>query len=166
MTFVAAKKVSGSFANAPNGTRLATSDGRGSFLVTYGATTIGLSKFVATGGQPGTTPTVTVAVVGDGEAVEGESVGKVIIRRDGGNTASALTVRYKVAGAAVAGKDYKAVTGVATIPAGAAQVKVKIKPVDDARHEGTRVAKVKLKPSVDGSYALGSATVAKVRDRG
>ena len=73
-----------------------------------------------------------------------------------------LTVHYKVAGGVVAGKDYKALTGVATIPAGSAQVKVKIKPVNDSTHEGTRVAKIKLKPASDGSYTLGSPTVAKV----
>ena len=49
------------------------------------------------------------------------------------------------------------------IPAGAASAKLKIKPIDDTAHEGTRVAKVKLLPATDGSYTVGSEAVAKVR---
>ncbi len=104
---------------------------------------------------------VTVAVVGDGDAVEGGENGKVAIRRAGDIT-SALSVRYKVAGGVVAGVDYKPLTGVAIIPAGAAQVKIKIKPINDTAPEGTRIAKAKLKPATDGSYVLGSVVAAKV----
>ncbi len=161
LTFVSAKSVSGAFDNAPSGTRLPTTDGRGSFVVTYGPSSIGLGHFVPAG-QTASTPTVTIAVAGDGDAVEGGENGKVAIRRDGDLT-SALVVRYKVAGAAVAGQDYKPLSGVATIPAGAAQVKVKIKPLDNTTVDGTRVAKVKLKPATDGSYLLGATTVAKVK---
>ena len=161
LTLVSAKNVTGAFDNAPSGTRLPTTDGRGSFLVTYGPSSIGLGRFLAPG-QADTTPTVTLAVAGDGDAVEGGENGKVAIRRDG-DTTSALVVRYKVAGAAQAGVDYKALSGVATIPAGAAQVKIKIKPIDNTTVNGTRVAKVKLKPATDGSYLLGATTVAKVK---
>ena len=104
---------------------------------------------------------MTIAVVGDGDAVEGGENGKIAIHRDGDIT-NPLVVRYKVAGGVVAGTDYKALPGVATIPAGAAQVKVKIKVVNDSTHEGTRIAKVKLKPATDGSYLLGATTAAKV----
>ena len=100
-------------------------------------------------------------MVGDGDAVEDGENGKVAIRRDGDLT-NPLVVRYKVAGGVVAGVDYKPLPGVATIPAGAAQVKVKIKPIDNGTPEGTRIAKVKLKPATDGSYLLGATTVAKV----
>ena len=161
LTVLAAKSVTGSFDNAPSGTRLPTTDGRGSFLVTYGPTSISLSQFLAAG-QSASTPTVTIAVVGDGDAVEGGENGKVAVRRTGDLT-KALTVRYKVAGGVVAGKDYKPLPDVATIPAGAAQVKVKIKAVDDSTHGGTRIAKVKLKTATDGSYTLGSPAAAKVK---
>ena len=109
------------------------------------------------------TPVVTVAVSGDGLAKEGGENGKVAVRRTG-DLSAALTVRYKVTGDIVIGEDIKAgsVTGIFVIPAGAAQAKIKIKPIDDTEREGTRVVKVKLKPATDGSYILGSVTVAKV----
>ena len=101
--------------------------------------------------------TVSVVVSGDGLAVEGGENGKVAVRRAGDLT-NALSVRYKVAGSAKAGIDYKTgpITGIALIPAGVAQVKVKIKPIDNTTVDGTRVAKVKLLPSLDGSYSLGT----------
>ena len=111
-------------------------------------------------------PTVTAVVSGDGLARLGEENGKVAIRRTGDLT-SALTVRYKVAGSALAGINYKTgpLTGLAVIPAGAAQVKVKVKPLDSPTGAAgsLTVAKIKLLPSLDGSYALGSPTVAKVK---
>ncbi len=109
------------------------------------------------------TPVVTVATVGDGEAVEGGENGKVAVRRTG-DLSAALTVRYKVKGDIVVGEDIKAgsVTGVVVIPAGAAQAKIKIKPIDDMAKESARVIKIKLKPATDGSYVLGAVTVAKV----
>ena len=79
------------------------------------------------------------------------------------DTSAALTVNYKLAGAAKGGVDYKALSGSVTIPAGAAQAKIKIKPIDNAAHDGTRVVKIKLKPSIDGSYSLGTSATAKIK---
>lgn len=107
-------------------------------------------------------PVVTALTGGDGFAREGGENGKVAVRRTG-DFSTALTVRYKVAGSAKSGVDYKPVTGTVTIPVGAAQAKVKIKPIDNKTVDGTRVAKVKLLPSLDGSYTLGTAAVAKIR---
>ena len=59
--------------------------------------------------------------------------------------------------------DFKALPDSVIFPAGIAQMKVKIKAINDTAHEGTRAAKVKLLPSLDGSYTLGAATVAKVK---
>ena len=107
-------------------------------------------------------PVVTVAVAGDGMAVADGEAGKVAVRRTG-DTSAALSVRYKLAGSAKAGVDYKALAGSVIIPAGAAQTKLKLKPIDNPMEEGTPVAKVKLLPSLDGSYLLGTATVAKIK---
>ena len=112
-------------------------------------------------------PAVVSAVVsGDGLARLGEENGKVAIRRTGDLT-NALTVRYKVAGSAVKGVNYKTgpLTGLAVIPAGAMQVKVKVKPLDNPAQaaESLTVAKLKLLPSLDGSYSLGTPTVGKVK---
>ena len=79
-----------------------------------------------------------------------------------GDTSTALTVSYKVKGGVRAGVDYKPLTGTVTIPAGAVKAKVKLKAIDDVPLDGTRLAKVKLLPSADGSYILGSGT-AKVK---
>ncbi len=107
-------------------------------------------------------PEVSVVVLGKGEAVEDSPIkGKVAVRRTG-DLSIPLAVRYKVKGTAVAGVDYKPLSGTVTIPAGATQAKLKIKPLDDTALEGILVAKVKLKVSLDGSYAIGSPHVAKV----
>ena len=108
------------------------------------------------------TPTVTIAVVGNGEAVEGGAAGKAFVQRTG-DASAALTVFYKVRGSAQSGVEYKPVTGSVTIPAGATKAKIKIKPLDNPTNEGTLVAKIKLKPSTGGSYILGSTTVAKIQ---
>ena len=72
-------------------------------------------------------------------------------------------MRYKVAGTAVAGEDYKPVTGLAVFASGVTQVKVKIKPIDNDVVDGTRVAKIKLKPSTDGSYSVGNPSMGKLQ---
>ena len=106
-------------------------------------------------------PTVTVAAAGSSSIVEG-TIGKIIVSRTG-DTNGALIVRYKAAGAARAGTDYKKLTGMATIPAGESQVKIKIKTIDNQIVNGTRVVKIKLLPASDGSYNLGDVVVAKLK---
>ena len=59
--------------------------------------------------------------------------------------------------------DYKALPGTVTIPAGVAQVKIKVKPIGNTSADGIIVAKIKLLPAADGSYVLGSVTTAKVK---
>ncbi len=46
-TVLAAKQVSGQFSNAPDGARIATTDGRGSFVVHYDGRSVKLSNFAA-----------------------------------------------------------------------------------------------------------------------
>ena len=105
---------------------------------------------------------VTITTLADGQAVEGGEVGKVKVVRTG-DTSAALTVHYKLTGAAKGGVYYKTLSGSVTIPAGATQAKIKVKPIDNTTMDGTRVAKIKLKPATDGSYSLGTATTAKIK---
>lgn len=107
-------------------------------------------------------PVVTITVRGNGEAIEGGAAGKAMVERTG-DTASALTVFYKVAGSAKSGAEYQPVSGSVTIPAGSSKAKIKIKPIDNLLVTGTLVAKIKLKASPDGSYQLGSGAVAKIK---
>ena len=69
------------------------------------------------------------------------------------DVSQSLTVSYKTKGSAVAGVNYKPLTGSATIPAGAAFVKVKIKPLNA---DATTALKLKLLPSAGGAYTIGT----------
>ncbi len=162
LTILSAKAISGSFANAPGGTRLMTTDGNGSFVVTYNPTSVVLGQFLPPG-QSVPVSTVTITPGGDGEAIEGGAVGIALVKRTG-DTGTALMVRYKVRGSARVGVEYKPVTGTVTIPAGAAKAKIKIRPIDSgALAAGTFVAKIRLKASATGSYTLGSPAVANLK---
>ena len=107
-------------------------------------------------------PTVTIVVAGSGEAIESGVKGKAFVERTG-DTSVALIVHYKVTGSAQADVEYKAVSDVVTIPAGAARAAVKIKPIDNTALDETFLAKIKLKASANGSYLLGSPDVAKIK---
>lgn len=106
---------------------------------------------------------VTATILGNGATVEGGQVSKVLVQRTGGDATSALTVLYKVKGTAKSGVDYKPVTGTVIIPAGATQIKLKLKTIADPAVNGTLVAKVKLLAATDGSYTRGSPAVAKIK---
>ena len=115
-------------------------------------------------GSPTSTPalpTVTILTAGNPD-VDGGEKGNVLFTRTGDMSAT-LTVRYKIQGSAKAGLDYKPLPGTVTIPAGAASVKVKVKTIDDPAADGLLIAKVKLLPALDGSYALGNSVMAKIK---
>ena len=107
---------------------------------------------------------VTVVPAGDGLAEFGVENGKVAVQRTG-STVAALTVSYKVKGPAKAGVDFKAgpLTGTLVIPAGAAQAKLKLKPLFNPLNTGTLKAKIVILPASDGSYELGGTTLAKIK---
>lgn len=106
-------------------------------------------------------PVVEVASSGDGKAQYGVEKGKVVFRRTGDLNA-ALTVFYKVKGTAEAGVDFKMLTGQLVIPAGSAQAKIKIKPLDDPGNTGKLKAKIVLLPPGDDSYSVGNSRLAKI----
>ena len=166
----AGSPISGSFANAANGSRLATSDGQGSFLVSYGPdsaapTQVVLSRFLLPGQAAPELPSVSFVVPGsdNGKSLVTAESGpklKLLLTRTG-DTSQPLTVTYKAASSAVAGVDYKELTGIATIPAGAASTKIKIKTFDDGVVDGTKVLKLKLTGS-GATYTLGAVPKAKI----
>ena len=106
-------------------------------------------------------PTVDLALGGNGIVMEAGGKGTVIVSRTG-DTSAPLAVLYKVKGSARPGVDYKALSGKITIPAGASQAKIKIKPINGSPNSGTLKIRVVLLPSADGSYQVG-ATPVKVR---
>lgn len=74
-----------------------------------------------------------------------------------GSTTNALVVNYAMGGTATPGSDYTAVSGTATIPAGAFGVDVTITPINDTTFEGTETIIMSLSP---GAYGRGpSATM-------
>ena len=166
----AGSPISGSFANAANGSWLTTSDGQGSFLVSYGPdsaapTQVVLSRFLLPGQAAPELPSVSFVVPGsdNGKSLVTAESGpklKLLLTRTG-DTSQPLTVTYKAASSAVAGVDYKELTGIATIPAGAASTKIKIKTFDDGVVDGTKVLKLKLTGS-GATYTPGAVPKAKI----
>ncbi len=127
-----------------------------------GGTTTAVLTLTVAAARTTQPPSITVTAANNGIVTEGSGNAKLIFRRDG-STNAAVTVRYKIAGSARAGIDYKPMSGILIIPAGSVQAKLKLKPIDNQTVDGTRVAKVKLLPSTDGSYVLGSVVTAKVK---
>ncbi len=166
----AGSPISGSFAKAANGARLATSDGQGSFLVSHGAGSgapnqVTLSQFLLPGQVEPTLPSVSFVVPGsDGgkstTVAEGGPKLKILLTRTG-DTTQPLTVTYKATSSAVPSTDYKPLSGIATIPAGATSTKLKIKTYDDGVADGTKVLKLKITGS-GTTYTLGAVPTAKV----
>ena len=94
--------------------------------------------------------------------MKGLTVGKLAVQRTGDVTAP-LTVLYKVVGSAEPGVDFKALSGTVTIPPGASQAKLKVKPLTIDPTDGTRVVKIRLLPPADGSYLLATPAVGKIK---
>lgn len=112
-------------------------------------------------------PSVSFVIAGgDGSknasVAEGGPKLKILVTRSGTNFSQPLTVLYKAAGDAAPGQDYKSLTGIATIPAGAANTKIQVRTYDDGVTDGTKSLKLKLKPATDGSYTLGELPKVKV----
>ena len=77
---------------------------------------------------------------------------------------AALTVFYKTKGSAIPDVDYKALSsGTVTIQPGASTAKIKIKPIDNTKVDGTRKAKIVLLPTGNNSYSVIDPSVAKVK---
>ena len=109
-------------------------------------------------------PSVSVEISGpEARATSdlGPVYGEFTIRRNG-DLAQPLTVRYATGGTAVGGIQYKALPGVATIPAGQDFVRVKVKPKGDAGGPGSKTT-VKLTLQAGDGYVLGDAAKAKVK---
>jgi hypothetical protein len=75
---------------------------------------------------------------------EGSGTGLTLRIRRAGATNSPLTVNYTVTGTAVAGVDYNALSGSATIAAGAHSVNVPISVIESAKKTGARTLAISL----------------------
>lgn len=104
-------------------------------------------------------PTVSLAVKVGTTAIGGNPPGVVEFSIPRARTGD-LTIRYRLKGSAVAGTDYKGLSGMATIPAGATSRKVKIVP-RSAGPRGVRTLKVIVSPGSD--YFVGAAATARIK---
>ncbi len=109
-------------------------------------------------------PVLTVTATGpEARATSdlGPVYGEFTLRREG-DLSAPLTARYAVAGSAAPGRQYKALPGVATFPAGQDLVRVKVKPKGDAGGPGAK-STVKLALSPGEGYVLSDTPKAKVK---
>ena len=78
-----------------------------------------------------------------------------------GSTAAALVVNYTLGGSATSGADYSAVSGTATIPAGALGVDVPLSIINDVIFEGTETIDFTF---AAGSFAAGNSATMYIAD--
>lgn len=110
-----------------------------------------------------TKPTITISAT-DSTAVETTSgqtpnPGQFTLTRTG-NTASALTVNYSLAGTATNGTDYAFLNGGVTFGAGSSIATISVSPIDDFIVEASETVTVSLASS--STYMLGATTSANI----
>jgi hypothetical protein len=108
-------------------------------------------------------PTLTITA-NDASAAEvtaglTQNPGQFTLTRSG-NTASALTTYYTIAGTATKGTDYSNLTGTVSFAAGSATAKINLGVIDDAIYEDSE--NVILTLSANTAYNLGAANTATV----
>ena len=109
----------------------------------------------------GVTPANEISVTAStAQATEaGPTAGVFTVTRTG-DTSVPLSVHYTVGGAAVAGNDYVALPGTATIQTGSSTATVLVTPIDDGAFENDESVIFEL--SADTAYALGSPATSTV----
>ena len=112
---------------------------------------------LADNAPPATAMAVVSLSINATRVTEGGAAVKLLFTRIGGDPARELTVAYKVKGAG--GTRLAPLPGAATIPTGAARVKVKVRAVDNGTAEADQGVKVTVTPG-DG-YTVGSPAKVK-----
>ncbi len=102
---------------------------------------------------------VTISATDNTATEAGRTTGRFTLTRTG-STALPLTVRYTVGGTAIGGKDYVALPGRRTIPAGSATATIIVTPINDRLMERTETVVLQLAP---GPYRVGVPSHATVR---
>jgi hypothetical protein len=106
-----------------------------------------------------TLPTVTVTATDANASDLDANTGTFTIHRTGDTTA-ALTVAYTVGGTATAGVDYNALSGSATISAGASNGTIVVTPLIDSAAEGSEAVTVTV--SASSAYTVGTPSTATI----
>ena len=105
------------------------------------------------------TPSVTLRATDSIASEPGADTGAFSITRSG-SLDQPLDVAYTVGGTASNGVDYQALSGLATIPAGASNTTLVVQPIDDATPESSEYVTLTLKSAT--AYTLGASYSASV----
>jgi hypothetical protein len=108
-------------------------------------------------------PIVSIEAVDSMAAEAGNDPAKFRIFRTG-NTDTALTVNFTIAGTAINGVDYQTIAASATIPMKSAFVDVDILPINDSKAEGTENVVLTLTSSVLFNFGQDTAATATIAD--
>jgi subtilisin family serine protease/subtilase family serine protease len=107
--------------------------------------------------SPSAQVTVTAST---SQATEAGPVNGIFTVSRTGDTSAPLTVHYIVGGTAIAGTDYVALSGAATIDVGASATTIAVTPVDDTAFESNETVVITM--TADAAYALGAPSAATV----
>ena len=159
-----AAPITGSFANVVSGARLNTADGKGSFLVTYGASTaspnaVTLSQFLLPGQSalPAVTLTTSVASARANEGLDGS----FLLSLSAAQSAD-LIVNLQIKGTAVNGTDYTLLKTTKKIKAGKTSKPIKVLPTDESFYAGgKKTVKITVLPGT--GYTISGTPTAKVK---
>ncbi len=157
----AGSPVQGSFGNAANGARLATTDGKGSFRVSYGGSTdtVTLSDFLLPG-QADLTPTATLTAVVPSVSVGRGQEAEFQLSLSS-PPSSDVVVNFSIKGSAVNGTDYLLLKDTKKIKAGHTSKPIKIQPLGNLGGASKKTVVLTLLPG-DG-YQVGTTGKVKVK---
>ena len=159
--------VTGSFANAASGARVNTADGKGSFLVTYGAgssapNAVTLSQFVATGSSvPPNLPVLTLTPLQPNAYANQGTDGTLQLTLSSVQSED-IHVNIEIKGTGINGTDYILLKTSKKIKAGKTTKPITVIPVDESYYPGgKKTVKITILPGA--GYTVGGATTAKVK---
>jgi hypothetical protein len=166
--------LAGSFSNAPNGGRLNTADGGGSFKVTYNVLNdpVDSRNVVLSDFQPSASPTpcvnvqprISVNVSPSQVSKGGHATFTVFINGTNTDPCGPITVRYAMSGTANQGTDYtlSGTPGEVTIPTSHQSATVTLHALKNSRKTTVKATMTLTKPARNAGYALAPPTSATV----
>ena len=157
----AGSPVQGSFGNVPSGARLTTTDGQGSFRVSYGAAanTVTLSDFLLPG-QADTLPTATLSAVVPFVGADSGQEGEFMLTLSSAPSTD-VVVSFTIKGTAINGTDYVVLKDTKKIKAGKTSKPIYIIPQGNLDGASKRTVVLTLLPG--SGYQVGTTGKVKVK---
>ena len=156
----AGSSLSGSFANVASGSRLTTTDGRGSFRVNYdaGTHTVILSDFLLPGQMD--VPAATLSALVPSVAANSGQDGEFLLTLSSAPTTD-VVVNFTIKGTAINGTDYVLLKATKKIKAGKTSKPIKIIPQGDLGGASKKTVVLTLQPGT--GYTVGATGKVKVK---